>query len=106
MVGSRDVTSATSACTTLIQSFVHGSQNLGMLSHAQVVVGAPANHVLCGAIVHVHRSIREIASLRGTTNTTTDERTSRDRRQTPEFQRNGAVRGAPGPQRSDSALLV
>ena len=44
--GARDIAGAACPCATGINSGMHGAHNIGMLSHAEVIIGAPNRHLL------------------------------------------------------------
>ena len=62
MVVARDVARAACARTALVEHAVHGSQDLGVLPHAEVIVRAPYGDLVLFAI-DVARSVRESATV-------------------------------------------
>ena len=62
MVRARDIARATSPGTTQIQRFMHRSDHVRMLAHAQVIVGTPDRHQRPVAPVQMRRT-RKIAGV-------------------------------------------
>src|SRR2546421_160029 len=58
MVGAGDIAGATGAGTHAGGGFDHGADHLGVLAHAEVIVGAPHDHV-AGAVRRMPDGARE-----------------------------------------------
>ena len=61
--GARDVARATRACPGRRQRLVHGSQNLRMLAHAEIVIATPDHDLARVAVGMMPRRLGELATL-------------------------------------------
>ncbi len=63
VVGARDIPGASRTRATLIDGALHRLDHLGMLAHAEIVVGTPDGDVLPAAVSRIARRLRETAPL-------------------------------------------